>query len=375
MQWFFAFPNDSEMKERSHNPSAPAPPVSCPWSIVFHLLCTQKRCTTEQLCKSLEQWVCCSQGLLLHRLSFLSIPDMEFFGTPIAQPLCFSSSPNLSANLFPCVCKKMRECFLFVIICCCCGRYWSACWETCNMFTWPGNVPAHLSGSFVLALLPILGLGFCHDCCELGFVLFLLQQPAVVRQNASGHVCGLHPTTGNATSSKRLVFCMDIMFSWIALLLLLLSQCVLLHDLACVVHPAWSCSCCTLHDIDDAGKQRFWGRCFSWSCKISHMLLFLLFLFAHVCNYFRLLLMRSRMRMRLQLRNWISELSYEHKLVTRRKLCWGHCHMAGVTKCLLILSLAETSKSHTTALTAAFMFVDTEPKLLMENILPCFHNL
>jgi hypothetical protein len=37
------------------------------------------------------------------------------------------------------------------------------------MFTWPGNVPAHLSGSFVLALLPILGLGFCHDCCELGF--------------------------------------------------------------------------------------------------------------------------------------------------------------------------------------------------------------
>ncbi len=105
------------------------------------------------------------------------------------------------------------------------------------------------------------------------------------------------------------------------------------------------------------------------------MLLFLLFLFAHVCNYFRLLLMRSRMWMRLQLRNRISELSYEHKLVTRRKSCWGHCHMAGVTKCLLILSLAVTSKSHTTALTAAFMFVDTEPKLLMENILACFHNL
>jgi hypothetical protein len=49
--------------------------------------------------------------------------------------------------------------------------------------------------------------------------------------------------------------------------------------------------------------------------------------------------------------------------------------MAGVTKCPLILSLAETSKSHTTALTVAFMFVDTEPKLLMENILACFHNL
>jgi hypothetical protein len=46
-----------------------------------------------------------------------------------------------------------------------------------------------------------------------GFVIFLLQQPAVVRQNASGHVGGLHPTIGIATSSKRLVFCMDIMFS------------------------------------------------------------------------------------------------------------------------------------------------------------------
>jgi hypothetical protein len=43
------------------------------------------------------------------------------------------------------------------------------------MFTWPGNVPAHLSGSFVLALLPILGLGFamivvnwglCYSFCS-----------------------------------------------------------------------------------------------------------------------------------------------------------------------------------------------------------------